>query len=128
MEVDSSELIREQEVAVRTEGDVDDRKRIGGAISEARRRCAIATRLVEHLDSEFEQWMRVRLDAIRDELGVRVNLIGHTTTKAGLRIQAELDASAYRKGIKVSDEEMAAINLEKDSFHGEWNYTITPRA
>jgi hypothetical protein len=57
-----------------------------------------------------------------------VNLIGHTTTKAGLRIQAELDAGAYRKGIKVSDEEMAAINLEKDSFHGEWNYTITPRA
>ena len=59
---------------------------------------------------------------------VVVNLIGHTTTKAGLRIQAELDASAYRKGIKVSDEEMATINLEKDSFHGEWNYTITPRA
>jgi Rhodopirellula transposase DDE domain len=57
-----------------------------------------------------------------------VNLIGHTTTKAGLRIQAELDAGAYRKGIKVSDEEMAAINLEKDSFHGEWNYTIAPRA
>jgi Rhodopirellula transposase DDE domain len=56
-----------------------------------------------------------------------VNLIGHTTTKAGLRIEAELDAGAYRKGIKVSDEEMAAINLEKDSFHGEWNYTITPR-
>jgi hypothetical protein len=57
-----------------------------------------------------------------------VNLIGHTTTKAGLRIQAELDAAAYKKGIKVSDEEMAAINLEKESFHGEWNYTITPRA
>ncbi len=57
-----------------------------------------------------------------------VNLIGHTTTKAGLRIQAELDASNYRKGIKVSDEELAAINLERDSFHGEWNYTITPRA
>jgi Rhodopirellula transposase DDE domain len=59
---------------------------------------------------------------------VVVNLIGHTTTKAGLRIQAELDAGAYKKGIKVSDEEMAAINLEKDSSHGEWNYTITPRA
>ena len=56
-----------------------------------------------------------------------VNLIGHTTTKAGLRIQAELDPGAYRRGIKVSDEELAAINLKKDSFHGEWNYTITPR-
>jgi transposase-like protein len=57
-----------------------------------------------------------------------VNLIGHTTTKAGLRIQAELDSGVYKTGIKVSDEELAAINLEKDSFHGEWNYTITPRA
>ena len=37
-----------------------------------------------------------------------VNLIGHTTTKAGLRVQAELDTGAYRKGIKVSDEELAA--------------------
>jgi hypothetical protein len=57
-----------------------------------------------------------------------VNLIGHTTTKAGLRIRAELDSGAYKKGIKVSDEELAAIHLERDSFHGEWNYTITPRA
>ena len=56
-----------------------------------------------------------------------VNLIGHTTTDAGLRIQAELDASAYTKGIKVSDEELAAIQLERASFHGDWNYTITPR-
>ena len=55
-----------------------------------------------------------------------VNLIGHTTTRAGLRIQAELDAGDYRRGIKVSDEELAAINLEKDTFHGEWNYTIAP--
>lgn len=56
-----------------------------------------------------------------------VNLIGHTTTKAGLRIQAELDAGAYRKGIKVSDEDLTAIHLERASFHGEWNYTISPR-
>ena len=56
-----------------------------------------------------------------------VNLIGNTTTKTGLRIQAELDTDAYRTGIKVSDEELAAIHLEKASFHGEWNYTITPR-
>ena len=56
-----------------------------------------------------------------------VNLIGHTTTKAGLQIQAELDANAYKTGIKVSDEEFAAIRLEKASFHGEWNYTIAPK-
>jgi hypothetical protein len=58
---------------------------------------------------------------------IAVNLIGHTTTKTGLQIEAELDASAYRTGIKVSDEELAAIHLEKASFHGEWNYTIIPR-
>jgi hypothetical protein len=56
-----------------------------------------------------------------------VNLIGHTTTKTGLRIQAELDANTYRTGIKVSDEELAAVRLEKASFHGEWNYTIAPQ-
>ena len=56
-----------------------------------------------------------------------VNLIGHTTTKTGLQIQAELDTNAYKTGIKVSDEELAAIRLEKASFHGEWNYTIAPK-
>jgi hypothetical protein len=60
--------------------------------------------------------------------GIAVNLIGHTTTKSGLRIEAEMDANAYRAGIKVSDEELAAIHLERASFHGEWNYTITPRS
>ena len=56
-----------------------------------------------------------------------VNLIGHTTTETGLRIQAELDTNDYRTGIKVSDQELAAVRLEKASFHGEWNYTIAPR-
>lgn len=56
-----------------------------------------------------------------------VNLIRNTTTKAGLQIQAQLDANAYRTGIKVSDEEFAAIRLEKAPFHGEWNYTIAPK-
>jgi Rhodopirellula transposase DDE domain len=48
-----------------------------------------------------------------------VNLIGHTTTKAGLQIRAELDANTYKTGCKVSDEEFDAIRLEKASFHGE---------
>jgi hypothetical protein len=56
-----------------------------------------------------------------------VNLIGSTTTQAGLRIEAELDTSAYKLGLKVSDEQLAAIRLEKDPFHGEWNYTIAPK-
>ena len=57
---------------------------------------------------------------------VVVNLIGNTKTKAGLQIQAELDTNAYETGIKVSDEELAAVQIEKATFHGEWNYTISP--
>ena len=58
---------------------------------------------------------------------VVVSLIGSTTTKAGLHIKAELDANAYKTGIEVSDEQLAAVRIEKDAFHGEWNYTISPK-
>jgi hypothetical protein len=58
---------------------------------------------------------------------VVVNLIGATRTKAGLHVQAELDTNAYEAGVKVSDEELAGIQMEKDPFHGEWNYTIVPK-
>ena len=57
---------------------------------------------------------------------VVVNLIGSTTTKAGLHIEAELDSNTYETGIEVSDEELAAIHIKKDKFHGDWNYTIAP--
>ena len=57
---------------------------------------------------------------------VIVNLIGHTTTRTGLQIQAELDRHSHRTGIKVSKLELDAVRLEKDVFHGEWNYTILP--
>jgi hypothetical protein len=59
---------------------------------------------------------------------VIVNLIAATTTKAGLRVHAELDPGKYPKGVKVSDREIASIRLERDEFHGEWNYTILPRS
>jgi len=58
---------------------------------------------------------------------VVVNLIGNTKTKAGLHIEAELDSDAYDTGVKVTDEELAAVQMEKDTFHGEWNYTISPK-
>lgn len=58
---------------------------------------------------------------------VVVNLIAHTTTKAGLKIRAALDRQAYPVGIKVSDDEMKGLQLEKNEFHGEWNYTIRSR-
>lgn len=55
-----------------------------------------------------------------------VNLIGNTKTKAGLQIQAKLDTNSYEIGIKVTDEELAAVRIVNDTFHGEWNYTISP--
>lgn len=57
---------------------------------------------------------------------VVVNLIANTTTNTGLRIQAELDTNTYATGIRVTDQELAAINIKKHKFHGDWNYTIKP--
>jgi hypothetical protein len=57
---------------------------------------------------------------------VVINLIGRTKTRAGLHIQAELDTNHYETGIKVTDEEIEAVRLKKDKFHGEWNYAIMP--
>jgi hypothetical protein len=58
---------------------------------------------------------------------VIVQLIGNTRTNAGLTVACRLDASAYEKGIKVSNAEMAALNIQPANFHGEWNYTFAPR-
>ena len=58
---------------------------------------------------------------------VIVQLIANTRTKTGLTVACRIDASAYKKGIKVSDGEMAALNIQPANFHGEWNYTFAPR-
>ena len=58
---------------------------------------------------------------------VVVNLIGNTTTAEGLRIQAQLDENTYEAGIKVSDRELEKLAIERDEFHGEWNYRLKPR-
>lgn len=58
---------------------------------------------------------------------VVVNLIGATRTAAGLQVRAGLDASVYPTGIKVTDSELATVALAPAEFHGEWNYTISPR-
>ena len=55
---------------------------------------------------------------------VVLNLIGSTTTKKGLSVKAVLDKNNYKTGIKVSDKELAKVNLVGDAFHPEWNYTI----
>jgi hypothetical protein len=63
---------------------------------------------------------------LTDRLAV-VELIGATTTKTGLKVACVLDEHTYEKGIKVSDAEMAALDIIGDTFHPEWNYTIKPR-
>ena len=59
---------------------------------------------------------------------VIVDLISATTTKTGLTVRCELDTGQYPSGIVVSDAEMAAINIKRAEFHGEGNYTISPKA
>jgi Rhodopirellula transposase DDE domain len=55
-----------------------------------------------------------------------INLITSTKTKTGLIVKARLNRKTYKKGIKISKAEMQKINIHKDKFHGEWNYTIKP--
>ncbi len=59
-------------------------------------------------------------------LEVIVSLIAATRTTTGLKVHSELDTRAYPKGVKVSDQEIAQLNLHRDQFHGEWNYEILP--
>ncbi len=61
-----------------------------------------------------------------ESLAVIVNLIGSTQTKQGLKVRCEIDTGKYPKGQKISDDQMAVINLKPEVFHGDWNYTIHP--
>lgn len=58
---------------------------------------------------------------------VIVNLIAATTTRTGLKVRSQLDTQSYPTGTVVTDDELAQVNLQPDQFHGEWNYTISPR-
>jgi hypothetical protein len=55
-----------------------------------------------------------------------VQLIAATTTETGLKVHCEIDPNTYPAGVKVSDIEMDAINIQRHDFHGDWNYTIRP--
>ena len=55
---------------------------------------------------------------------VIVNLIASTKTRSGLKVRAELDSANYPKGLVVSDDDFAAIKIERNDFHGDWNYRI----
>ena len=60
-------------------------------------------------------------------LEVIVNLIASTTTRTGLIVKAALDTNRYPTKIKVSDEQLGRLRLKRHDFHGEWNYTLSPR-
>jgi hypothetical protein len=57
---------------------------------------------------------------------VIVDLIAATRTKTGLKVHAQIDTNRYPSGLKVSDQELAAVNLQRNAFHGDWNYKISP--
>ena len=56
-----------------------------------------------------------------------VKLIGATVTKSGLKVKARLDKGKYPTKVKITDEGIRTLNIRPLAFHGEWNYTITPR-
>ena len=62
------------------------------------------------------------------DLATIISLIGDTTTADGLCVRSEVDPGRYPKGVVVRDEQMARIQLKPHTFHGDWNYTIRPRA
>ncbi len=55
-----------------------------------------------------------------------VNLIANTTTATGLKVRCQLVPSTYSTGVKVSDAELARVHIERQDFHGDWNYVIRP--
>jgi len=57
---------------------------------------------------------------------VIINLIAATSTRTGLEVYARLDENAYPDKLQISDQQLAAVNITRHPFHGEWNYTITP--
>jgi hypothetical protein len=63
-----------------------------------------------------------------DSLATVVNLISNTKTQTGLSVEASLDYATYTKGIKVTKNAMEQLNLKRDKFHGEWNYSLIPRS
>jgi Rhodopirellula transposase DDE domain len=57
---------------------------------------------------------------------VIINLIAGTTTNTGLKIYAQLDDREYEKGVTVTDQQLAAVKITRDPFHGDWNYSVAP--
>ena len=81
--------------------------------------------MIEHQLFSFISinWRAVPLTS----LAVVLELISHTTTKSGLKVTAMADLNSYPIGIKIKDKEFNQLNIQRDEFHGEWNYTIAPQ-
>ena len=79
----------------------------------------IEHRLFSHITMNWRGRPLVTMDVI-------VNLIANTTTTTGLKIECVCDERTYPKGIKITDEELNSVNITKDDFHGDWNYTLLP--
>lgn len=80
----------------------------------------IEHRLFAHISSNWRGRPLVSHEVI-------VELIGATTTRSGLQVKAALDLGTYPAGVRVSDADFARLPLSPHGFHGEWNYTISPR-
>ena len=63
-----------------------------------------------------------------ETLEIVVNLIAATRTRTGLEVHAWLDEKDYPPKIKVSDVDLEAVNIQRNKFHGEWNYEIRPQS
>lgn len=83
------------------------------------KRNKIEHRLFSHIATNWRGKPLVSLAAI-------VSLIGSTTTASCLRVRSEIDRRRYPKGIVVTPEQIAKVNVKPYTFHGDWNYTIRP--
>ena len=77
----------------------------------------IEHRLFSHISANWRGRPLVSHEAI-------VELIGQTTTRTGLTVDAGLDRGSYPLGVKISDNELAAVPIRRHEFHGEWNYSV----
>lgn len=59
---------------------------------------------------------------------VIIDLISATTTTTGLTVKSKIDTNIYERGLKVSDQQMAELQLRREEFHGDWNYKLLSRS
>ncbi|MBR3316577.1 MAG: hypothetical protein IKG21_01990 [Atopobiaceae bacterium] len=96
--------------------------RLGAVLQTGRTR----TRRVERADHLFSFISRKWRGRPFVSYEVVVSLIANTTNRGGLSVECAMDTNEYPNGIRVADEEIASLALERDLWHGEWNYLISP--